>query len=177
MKKIIASSLIILATAASAANFVSVDYDNVIGRQGATNSGATTVRAGKEIGGLQLGLQSRTARFSGGGLSNSLEATVGREFNGFMPFVGAGHDFGYNGGPTQNYGLAGLQYGVPVGPGFALAGIKTRIRTNDSDTKQTVTYATYSIPVVKNVAVNLNASYSAQDIKEKALGVGLSFGF
>lgn len=177
MKKILAATIVALSFGASAANFVSVDYDNVIGRQGATNSGATTVRAGKEIGGLQLGMQSRTARFSGGGLANSLEATVGKDINGLLPYVGVGHDFGYNGGPTQNYGLVGAQYGLPIGPGFALAGIKTRVRTNAADTKQTVTYTTYSIPVAKNVAVNLNASYSAQDIKEKALGVGLSFGF
>jgi len=177
MKKILAATAVALSFGASAADFVSVDYDSVTGRQGATNSGATTVRAGKEIGGLQYGLQSRTARFEGGGLANSLEVTVGKKLGGIMPFAGVGHDFGYNGGPTQNYGLVGAQYGVPVGPGFALAGVKTRVRTNSSDTKQTVTYATYSIPVTKAVAVNLNTSYSAQDIKERALGVGLSFGF
>lgn len=177
MKKIIASSLVVLATAASAANFVSVDYDNVKGRQGANNSDVATVRAGKEVGDLQLGLQARTAKFSNNDQASSLEATLGKNFGGFTPFVGVGHDFGINAGATQNYGLVGAQYGLPVGPGFALAGVKTRVRTNTTDTKQTVTYATYSIPVAKNVAVNFNTSYSAQDIKEKSLGVGLSFGF
>lgn len=177
MKKILAATVVALSLGAHAADFVSVDYDNVTGREGATNSGATTVRAGKEIGGIQYGLQSRTARFDGGGLANSLELTAGKGFGGFMPYVGVGHDFGYNGGATQNYGLIGGQYGRKVGPGFALAGVKTRIRTNDSDTKQTVAYATYSIPVTKSVAVNLNASHSSQDIKEKAVGAGLTFSF
>lgn len=177
MKKIVLGCLIAVATAVSAADFVSVDYDNVQGRQGATDSKATTVRAGKEIGGIQFGLQSRTARFEGGGLANSLEVTAGKNIGGFTPYVGVGHDFGYNGGATQNYGLVGGQYGTKVGPGFALAGVKTRVRTNSTDTRQTVTYATYSIPVAKNVSVNLNASHSGQDIKERALGLGLTFGF
>jgi hypothetical protein len=177
MKKLLAATIVACSFGASAANFVSVDYDNVIGRSGATNSGATTVRAGKEVSGLQLGMQSRTARFAGGGLANSLEGTVGKDFGGLMPYVGLGHDFGYNGGATQNYGLIGANYGLVAGPGFALAGVKTRVRASASDTKQTVAYATYSIPVVKNISINLNTSYSAQDIKEKALGVGLSFGF
>jgi len=177
MKKFVASSLIVLATAASAADFVSVEYDNVSGRAGATDSKATTVRAGKEIGGLQFGVQSRTAKFDNGNLTSSLEGTVGKNFGGFTPFVGAGHDFGINSGRTQNYGLVGAQYGLKAGPGFALAGIKTRVSTNSTDTKQTVTYAGYSVPVAKNVSVGINASRSSQDIKEKSVGVGVTVAF
>ena len=177
MKKILAATAVALSFGASAADFVSVDYDNVKGRNGATNSGATTVRAGKEISGIQVGMQSRTARFDGGWLSNSLEVTAGKNLGGVLPYVGVGHDFGYNGGATQNYGLVGGQFGLKAGPGFALAGVKTRVRTNASDTKQTVAYATYSVPVAKGVAVNFNASRSSQDIKENAVGAGLSFSF
>jgi hypothetical protein len=177
LKKIVILASLLASSIVFAADFVTVDYDNVKGRHGATDSMATTVRAGKEISGIQYGLQSRTARFEGGGLSNSLEVTAGKNFGGFLPYVGVGHDFGYNGGATQNYGLVGGQYGLGVGPGFALVGIKTRIRTNDTDTRQTVTYATYSIPVAKSVVANLNASYSSQDIKEKSVGVGLGFMF
>lgn len=177
MKKVLAATIVALSFSASAADFVSVDYDSVKGESGARNSNATTVRAGKEIGGLQFGLQSRTARFDGGGLANSLELTTGKNLGGFTPYVGVGHDFGYNGGRTQNYGLVGGQFGTKFGPGFALSGIKTRVRVNDTDTKQTVAYGTYSVPIAKSVAVNFNVSRSMQDIKEKAVGVGLSFGF
>jgi hypothetical protein len=112
---------------------------------------------------------------------NSLEATVANNkigVAGITPFVGVGHDNGFNGGASYNYGLVGATYGRPVGPGFLLLGAKTRVGSTESvNTKQTVSFATYSVPVAKNVSVNLNASRSAQDIKEKAFGLGLSFGF
>lgn len=178
MKKLIACSLIAFASVASAANFATVDYDNVITRTGAEGSKATTLRVGKELEGLQLGLQARTSKGNvTGNLGGSIEGTVGKNIGGFTPFVGVGHDFGINNGPVQNYGLVGAQYGTKVGPGFALAGVKTRVLTNTTDTKQTVAYGVYSIPVTKSVAFNLNASRSSQDIKENSYGVGLSLSY
>lgn len=178
MKKLIVSSLIVFATAASAANFATVDYDTVTDRSGGEGSKATSLRVGKELGGMQLGLQARAAKGNTtNNLSSSIEGTVGKNIGGFTPFVGVGHDYGINTDKSQNYGLVGAQYGTKFGPGYALAGVKTRVRTNDTDTKQTVAYGVYSVPVAKNVAVNLNVSRSSQDIKEKAVGVGLTFAF
>jgi hypothetical protein len=67
---------------------------------------------------------------------------------------------------------------MKVGPGFALAGINTRVGTTAStETKQTVAFGTYSIPVAKNVDIRLNVSKSYQDIRENAYGVGVGFSF
>lgn len=182
MKKLIAL-LALVSTSVFAADFVSVDVDNVKGRNGATDSQAQYVRAGKGFGDLQLGLQSRTARVDGGGMLNSLEVTASNNkigFAGVRPFVGIGHDNGFNGasGASYQYGLVGATYGIKAGPGFALLGVKTRVgSTEDQRTKQTVSFATYSLPIAKNVAVNLNASRSSQDIKEEAYGLGLTFSF
>lgn len=181
MKKILAILALATFGSAFAADFVSIDVDNVQGRKGAGDSTAQYVRAGKGFGDYQLGLQARTATLDAGGMLNSLEATVANRkigVAGITPFVGVGHDNGFNGGTAYNYGLVGATYGRPVGPGFLLLGAKTRVgSTEDTRTKQTVTFATYSVPVAKNVSVNLNASRSAQDIKEKAYGLGLTFGF
>ncbi len=183
MKKILAILALASSTAAFAADFVSVDVDTVKGRQGQGDSIAQYVRVGKELGGLQLGLQSRTAKLDGGGLVNSFEATVAypkMNILGITPFVGVGHDNGFNGasGGSFNYGLVGATYGRKVGPGFALLGVKTRTGSTEAvDTKQTVTFATYSVPVAKQVAVNLNVSRSYQDIKDNAYGLGLQFSF
>jgi hypothetical protein len=181
MKKILAILALATFGSAFAADFVSVDVDNVQGRKGAGDSTAQYVRAGKGFGNYQLGLQSRTATLDNGGMLNSLEATVANNkigVAGITPFVGVGHDNGFNGGASYNYGLVGATYGRPVGPGFLLLGAKTRVGSTEAvNTKQTVSFATYSVPVAKNVSVNLNASRSAQDIKEKAFGLGLSFGF
>lgn len=183
MKKIFAILAMGLASSAFAADYVSVDVDNVIGRQGQSNSQAQYVRAGKGFGNYQLGLQSRTATVDGGGMLNSLEATVANTkvgFAGVTPFVGVGHDNGFNGarGAAYTYGLVGATTGFKVGPGFALLGVKTRVGSDEATrTKQTVGFATYSVPVAKNLAVNLNASRSGQDIKEKAYGLGLTVSF
>ena len=182
MKKILAILALGLATSAFAVDFVSVDVDNVQGRNGAHDSTAQYVRAGKGFGDYQVNLQSRTARRDDGLILNSLEVTTANNkvsAFGIKPFVGIGHDNGFDRGQSYNYGLVGATYGRPVGPGFLLLGAKTRVgSTQDGDrTKQTVGFATYSIPVAKNVAVNLNASRSGQDIQEKAFGAGLSFSF
>lgn len=182
MKKILAILALTISSSAFAVDFVSVDVENVKGRNGGTDSTAQYVRAGKGFGNYQVNLQSRTARFTDGVVVNSLETTVANSkvnVLGITPFVGAGHDNGFNGGQSFNYGLVGATYGRPVGPGFLLLGAKTRVGSTEdaSRTKQTVGFATYSIPVAKNVAVNLNASRSGQDIKEKAFGMGLTFNF
>lgn len=182
MKKIFAILALAISSSAFAVDYVSVDVENVTGRNGGTDSVAQYVRAGKGFGDYQVGLQSRTARFDTGVVVNSLEVTAANNkvnVAGITPFIGAGHDNGFNGGQSFNYGLVGATYGRPVGPGFLLLGAKTRVGSTEDGarTKQTVGFATYSIPVAKNVAFNLNASRSGQDIQEKAFGVGLGFSF
>ena len=124
MKKIFAILALALTGTAFAADFVSVDVDNVRGLQGAADSQAQYVRAGKSIGNYQLGLQSRTATVDGGGTLSSLEATVANSkiaFAGVTPFVGVGHDNGFNSAPgsAYTYGLVGATTGFKAGPGFA----------------------------------------------------------
>ena len=183
MKKIFAILALALTGTAFAADYVSVDVDAVRGLKGASDSTAQYVRAGKGFGNYQFGLQSRTARIDGGGMLNSLELTASNakvSAFGITPFVGVGYDNGFNavGGSDYRYGLVGATTGAKVGPGFMLAGVKTRVGSTEAhDTKQTVAFATYSVPVAKGVSVNLNASKSYQDIKENALGLGLAFNF
>jgi hypothetical protein len=183
MKKILAILALAVSSSAFAVSYVSVDVDNVLGRNGSGDSTAQYIRAGKEIGGIQYGLQGRTATMKdNSGILSSVEVTAaknGINFKGITPFVGAGHDNGFNGGTAYNYGLVGATYGLPVGPGFLLTGVKTRVGSTEvgARTKQTVGFATYSIPVTKDVSFNLNASRSGQTIKENAFGVGLGFNF
>jgi hypothetical protein len=183
MKKILAILALATFGSAFAADYVSVDVENVQGRKGAGDSTAQYIRAGKGFGDYQVGLQGRTATLKdNSGMLSSVEATVANNkitVAGIRPFVGAGHDNGFNGGTPYNYGLVGATYGRPVGPGFLLLGAKTRVGSTESGarTAQTVAFTTYSVPVAKNVSVNLNASRSSQDIKEKAFGLGLSVGF
>jgi len=182
MKKLIAILALGFASSAFAQNYLSVDVDRVRGVDGASDSTAQYVRAGRAFGNLQMGLQSRTATIQGGGMINSLEVTAANNrlvVAGLKPFVGVGHDNGFNGGEGKSfqYGLLGATTGAKVGPGFALVGVKTRVNWDDANPKQTVGFATYSLPVTKTVSVNLNASKSWQDIKENAFGLGLGFSF
>lgn len=182
MKKILAILALGLSGTAFAADYLNVDVDRVKGLGGAGDSQAQYVRAGKSFGNLQMGLQSRTAVLEKGGMLNSLEVTAANNkmvVAGFTPFVGVGHDNGFNGGKGKSfqYGLLGATAGAPVGPGFALVGAKTRVNWDDANPKQTVAFATYMLPVSKSVSLNFNASKSYQDIKENALGLGLGFRF
>ena len=183
MKKFAFAILTALSFGAFAADYVSVDVDNVLGRNGSGDSTAQYIRAGKGFGDYQLGLQGRTATMKdNSGILSSVEVTAAKNslnVKGVTPFVGMGHDNGFNGGTPYNYGLVGATYGLKAGPGFLLTGVKTRVGSTEAGarTKQTVGFATYSIPVAKNVAFNLNASRSGQTIKENAFGVGLGFSF
>ena len=181
MKKLFAILALAVTSSAFAANFVQIEQENVQSRNGGAGSDVTYIRAGKDIGNYSLGLQSRTAKFdNAGGIANSLEATVANKqisILGITPFVGMGHDFGGT-AAGYNYGLVGATAGAKVGPGFALAGVKTRVWSSEANrTKQTVTFVSYAVPVAKDVSVNLGLSHSAQDIKEKGVSVGLSFAF
>lgn len=179
MRKIMIATLASVSFSASAANYVSVDVESVKGLGGGASSTAQYVRAGTELGGIQWGLQNRTARFDRGiGLVNSLELTAGKHIGFITPFIGAGHDEGWNGKTPFNYGLVGATTRFQVGQGYLLSGVKTRVGSTEVvQTRQTVAFATYSIPIAKTVSVNLNASKSHQTIKENAFGVGLGFSF
>ena len=180
MKKILAILALAATGSVFAANFVQVEQENVSGRKGAGGSDVTYLRAGKDLGDYSLGLQSRTAKFdNNGGIANSLEATVANKnvsVLGITPFVGAGHDFAGT-TPGFNYGLVGASTGAKIGSGFAYAGLKTRVAVSNGNPHQTVGFVGYSIPVAKDVAFNLGASRSGQDIKEKGVSAGLTFSF
>ena len=180
MKKLVIAVLAVVSFAASAADYVSVDVDHVKSNSGYASSQAQYVRAGKQVAGLQLGVQSRTSVSSAGGMYNSLETTVGKQVAGFTPFVGMGFDNGLNGAKNGDfrYTLAGVTAGTGVGPGYLLGGLKTRLTSSEANmTHQTVAFGTYSYPVAKGVAVNVNVSKSYQDIKENAYGLGVGFSF
>jgi hypothetical protein len=180
MKKIFAILAVAITGTAFAADYVSVDIEHVESNQGYQDSTVQYVRAGKEINGIQAGLQSRTAVSASGGMYNSLELTAGKAIGSTTPFVGWGHDNGANGakGAAYNYGLIGATTGFQAGPGFALVGLKTRVGSTEANmTNQTVAFGTYSIPVANKVSLNINASKSYQDIKENAYGLGVGFSF
>lgn len=179
MKKSLFALVAFIALSAQAGGSVQVEQEHVIGRAGGANSEVTYLRAGKDFGNYSLGLQARNARFSTNSIASSLEATVSNKSVsafGITPFVGVGHDFGSttNG---YNYGLVGATTGAKIGPGYAYAGAKTRVRASTTDPKQTVGFAGYSVPVAKDIAVNVGLSRSGQDIKERGASVGVSFGF
>jgi hypothetical protein len=184
MKKILAILALAVTSQAFAADFVSVSVEHVTDRATSAKSTVEYVRAGKEINGLQYGLQSRSARSNDGtGLYSSLEGTVGKNLSvaglTVTPFVGAGRDLTKNGASEPyTYGVVGANVGTPVAGGYALAGVKTRAGSTETDrTKQTLVYAEYAYPVAKNLAVTAGLARSTQDIKERAFSVGLSVGF
>jgi len=185
MKKILAiMALATTAFTASAADYVSVAIDHVTNRATDAKSTVEYVRAGKVINGLQYGLTSRTARRDDAtGMNHSLEGTVGKNLSvtgvTVTPFVGLGRDLTKNGASEPyTYGLVGVSAGLPVGPGYAMAGVKTRAgSTQDTRTAQTVTFASYSYPVAKQVNLTAGVSRSAQDIKERAVSIGVGVAF
>ena len=185
MKKFAIALLVALSFGAMAADYVSVAVDHVIDRTNSSRSTVEYIRAGKEIDGLQYGLQSRNARYNdGSGLYSSLEGYVGKNYSvagvTLSPFVGAGRDLSKNGATEPyTYGLLGVNAGKQVGPGFLLAGVKTRAGSTEpgARTKQTVEFVEYQFPVAKQLSLTAGVSRSDQTIRERALGVGVSVGF
>ena len=122
-------------------------------------------------------MQARTASFSGGGMVHSVELTAGKSLGLVSPFVGVGHDLGYNGSKSFQYGLLGVSGGMPIGKLFAYAGAKTRVNWDDNNPKQTVAFIGVSMPITKQLSANVGASKSTQDIKETAFGAGVRVSF
>ena len=180
MKKYLAILALAFTGASFAGGFANVDVEHVTDRSTGAKSTAQYIRAGTELGGYNVGLQSRTARANDGGtMFNSLETYVGKSIGAFSPFVGVGYDNGLNGarGGQYTYGVVGVNAGTKVGPGFAMGGVKTRVNWDHDNPKQTVVFANYSIPVAKQVSVGLGVSRSSQDIKERGLSAGVTVAF
>lgn len=181
MKKLLlALSLTAAFGTSQAANFVSFDVDQVKDTRTGANSTAQYFRAGKDMMGLNMGLQVRTAVFDKGGMLNSVEVTAGKGITkSFGVFGGVGYDNGFNGKVNGDftYGLIGLSGGMPVGPAWAFGGVKTRVNWDDNNPKQTVAFIGASMPVSKSLSVSASASRSIQDIEEKAVGVGLRLSY
>jgi hypothetical protein len=176
-KSILALSLSLAGLSVSAANFVSVDVESVKDDTTGAKSQAQYFRAGKDVAGLNLGLQVRTATFDAGGMLNSVEGTVGKQLGPVTPFVGLGHDNGFNGGRSFQYGLVGASTGMNLGPVWGYAGVKTRLNWDNANPKQTVAFAGVSLPLTKQMSVSFGGGKSYQDIKETSWGLGLRVGF
>lgn len=175
-KTILALALATCASVSHAANFVSFDVDQVTDTNNKAKSTAQYFRAGKDMMGLNLGLQVRTAVFDKGGMLNSVEVTAGKDLvKGINTFVGVGYDNGFNGKVDGDftYGLVGASTGAKLGPVWGFGGVKTRINWDDKNPKQTVTFVGASYPVSKQASISVSASRSFQDIDEKAVGLGL----
>lgn len=176
-KTLLALGLAVAAMSASAANFVSVDFDRVKDDKTGVVSHAQYVRAGVDAFGLNMGLQVRTAAFDGGGMVNSMEGTVGKQMGRVNVFGGLGHDNGFNGGRAFQYGVVGASTGMPLGPVYGFAGVKTRVNWEGANPDQTVVFAGVSKNLTKAVSVSAGWSKSYQDIKETAWGLGVRVGF
>ena len=181
MKKLLlALSLTAAFGTAHAANFVSFDVDKVEDNGNGAKSTAQYFRAGKDIAGLNLGVQVRTAVFDKGGMLNSVEVTAGKDLiKGLNTFVGMGYDNGFNGKVNGDftYGLVGASTGMPLGKAWGFAGAKTRINWDSDNPKQTVAFAGVSMPLTKAMSVNASVSRSYQDINEKAVGLGVRISY
>ena len=178
MKKIAIASLIAIAGAVQAGGFVSYGVDQVTNRASNQQSIAQYVRAGTSLGGFNLGLQNRNARTNDNqSMFNSLELTAGKTVFGINPFVGVGFDNGGAGAKPYEYGLVGANAGVKVGPGYAMAGAKTRVNWDSANPKQSVVFVSYDMPVISKVSVGVGVSQSYQDIQDRAVGLTVSVGF
>lgn len=175
MKKILATTLAAVAVSASAANFVSVDVEQVNDDKSGAMSHAQYVRAGVDMNGLNLGLQARTQ--VGTGLGNSLEGTVGTNVGVLNVHGGLGYDNGVNGVNSTQYGVVGVSTGTKFGPVYGYAGVKTRVTWDSETPSQTLAYVGASYPLTKALSVNAGVSKSYQDVKETSYNLGLRLGF
>lgn len=180
MKKfVLAVSLAVSAATASAVDFVSIDVDHVKDSKSRAQSTAQYVRAGTTWEGLNLGLQVRTAVAHSGGLTNSIEGTVGQKIGPINFFTGVGHDNGINGARngSYQYGLVGGTVGTNLGAAYAFSGLKSRVNWDNSAPEQTLAFAGVSYPLAKGLSVTANLSKSYRDIKENAVGLGVRISF
>ena len=180
MKKfVVALSLAVSAATASAVDFVSLDIDNVKDSKTKAQSTAQYFRAGTTLSGYNLGLQVRTAVAHAGGMTNSIEGTVGQKLGPINVFGGVGHDNGINGARNGSfqYGVAGATTGMNLGPVYAFTGVKSRVNWESNAPEQTLLFAGVSMPVSKGLAVNAGVSKSYRDIKENAVGLGVRISF
>lgn len=177
MKKLLTIGLLAAAGACQAQGWGSVDLDQVRDLKTHKTSQAQYIRLGTSAGGMDLGLQARTATFQGGGMVNSVELTAGKNVFGISPFVGVGFDNGFNGAHKFQYALVGASTGFAVGKNWVYGGVKTRVNWDKHNPDQTVAFGGISVPVTPKLSANAGVSRSGGDIKESAYGLGIRYQF
>lgn len=178
-KSLFALTLAIASVASFAADSVSLEVARVSDNDTNAHSQTQTLRVGKDVGALALGLQVRTAVADAGGLGNSIEGTVGSAFGPVQLFGGLGHDNGLNGarGGAYQYGLVGASVGSKLGALDLSIGVKTRVNWESQAPDQTVAFVSASLPLTKNLSATATLSRSYQDIREDSFGLGLKLAF
>jgi hypothetical protein len=179
MKKILtAIALVASISTAGAANFVELAYENVNATPSTKDGAAQTIRVGKDVGGLNLGLQAKSRTIDTGGIKSSLEANLGKEFklSGIVvrPFAGIGHDYGT--GTTASsfdYGVVGIGAGAKINVFTVGASVKHRVNWDSVAPEQTAIGAFVGYPITKDFEARLNVGQSYRDIKEKTIGASL----
>ena len=192
MKKILTTlALVAFISSVSAANFVELAYENVNATPSTKDGASQTIRVGKDVGGLSLGLQAKSRTIDTGGIKSSLEANLGKEFklagivvstggaggdggNVVRPFAGIGHDYGT--GTTASsfdYGVVGLGAGTKINVFTVGASVKHRVNWDSVAPEQTAIGAFVGYPITKDFEVRLNVGQSYRDIKEKTIGGSL----
>lgn len=178
-KSLLALALSLGFVTTAQAGWISYDLDHVkADAKDGKDSQAHYIRAGGQMAGFNTMMQARTASFDGGGMVHSVELTAGKQLGPVSPFVGVGHDLGFNGAKSFQYGLIGASTGWLVANKiYTYGGIKTRVNWDDANPKQTVTFVGVSLPITKQLSANVGASKSTQDIKETAVGAGIRVSF
>lgn len=181
MKKLLlALSLVASVGVAQAANFVSFDLAKVKNTDTNAKSTAQVLTAGKDMFGLNFGLEARNQVLDNGGMFNRVEVTAGKKLlKHFDTFLGFGHDNGFNGAKNGSfqYAVVGTGLSHKVGPFVGSAGVKTRLNWESDNPKQTLGFVGLALPVNKQLSVNAGFSKSFQDIKEESWNFGVRFAF
>ena len=125
MKKTILSIAMAVGFGTAQAGWISYDLDQVkADAKGGSDSQAHYIRAGGSVAGFNTMMQARTASFDKGGMVHSVELTAGKQLGPVSPFVGVGHDLGFNGSKSFQYGLIGVNGVIERFESGALLAIK-----------------------------------------------------
>jgi hypothetical protein len=187
-KTVLAVALLAVTQAAVADNSVSFGLDRVKDDRTGLVTHAQTLRAAFSAAGFDLGLNARTVLRADldinpsnlgvlGGLTDRIEATVGRSLGPLSVYGGAGHEATLTGGRSWEYGVVGARTTFALGPFNAYAGAQARVNWDSAAPEQTSAYAGLGYNFTKNVGVTAGLTKSYRDIRETSYGAALKVSF
>ena len=170
---------IAVAVAATTVSLSAAELSTGISYQSPKDGSSTyahTLSVGTKMSDFEVGVDSRITRVDSETYDIAVEASIGKQFGNFTPFVAIVTDHGLKGLSRESYqyGVVGVDAAWPVvGKWNVLAHARTTVNWDDIAPRQTIATIGTSYALTKTLSVVGTVGRSYHDVQDDRVSLGI----